>query len=92
VALDPIFTCSGQRNFGHFCDPAYDKLIVEATSGLPAEDRLARFSEAQALLFEAVAALPLYQPRITTASRDVVHNLRPTPTRMIYFHEPELAR
>ena len=92
VALDPIFTCEGQRNFGHFCDPAYNKLIVEATSGLPAVDRLARFADAQGILFEAVAAIPLYQPRITTASRDVVSNLRPTPTRMIYFHELELTR
>jgi len=92
VALDPIFTCEGQRNFGHFCDPAYDKLIIEATSGLPAEDRLARFAEAQRILFEAATAIPLYQPRITTASRDVVRNLRPTPTRMIYFHEIELDR
>jgi ABC-type transport system substrate-binding protein len=92
TVLYPTFTCGGDRNFGQYCDPAFDAVIVEATSGLPAEDRIAKFAEAQEIVYQAVPAIPLYQPRITIAARKEVQNLKPTPTRMIYFHELELAR
>jgi len=92
TVLYPTFTCGGDRNFGQYCNPAFDKVIVQATSGLPAEDRLAKFAEAQDMIYKDVPAIPLYQPRITIASRKDVVNLKPTPTKMIYFHELELAR
>ena len=92
VALDPIFTCGGPRNFGQFCDPAYDELIREAVSGLPAKEREARYAEAQAILFDAVAALPMWQPRISMAASADVANLQPTPTKVIYFDQLDLER
>lgn len=87
VALDPIFTCGGARNFVQFCDPACDGLIEVAVSGAPPEERLAAFRDAQQILLDAVAALPLWQPRITMAYRSRVGDVRLTPTRVLYFDE-----
>ena len=92
ATLDPTFTCGGDRNFGHYCNPDYDKLIAAAVSGIPAKERIAKFKEAQKILFDIVPALPLYQPRITVAYRNRVQNVRPTPTRIIYFSDLSLKR
>ncbi len=92
VELDPLFTCGGERNFGHFCDPAYDDLILRAVSGIPAEDRQAAFANAQEILFEKVAAFPLWQPRIAIAYRESVKNVRPTATKMLYYEQLSLER
>jgi oligopeptide transport system substrate-binding protein len=92
ATLDPTFTCGGDRNFGHYCNPAYDKLIAEAVSGIPAQERQAKFEEAQKILYDIVPAVPLYQPRITVSFRNEVQNVRPTPTRIIYFSDLSIKR
>ena len=91
VALDPIFTCGGPRNFTQFCDPDYDARIRVAVSGAAPEERLQAFADAQRMLLDQVAALPLWQPRITMASRSRVENVQLTPTRVLYFDQLRLA-
>ena len=91
VALDPIFTCGGARNFTQFCNPEYDTLIRTAVSGAPDEERRAAYRKAQQILLDGAAALPLWQPRITMASRARVENLNVTPTRVVYFDEITLS-
>jgi peptide/nickel transport system substrate-binding protein len=92
VALDPIFTCGGARNFGHFCNPDYDDLIAFAVSGAPENERLDAYRGAQELLHEAVVALPMWQPRMTMAYRDSVTEVALMPTRVLYFDQLRLER
>lgn len=92
VELDPLFTCGGERNFGHFCDPAYDKLILKAVSGIPAEERQAAFADAQKILFDKVAAFPLWQPRIAIAYNRALKGVQPTATKMLYYEQLSFDR
>lgn len=90
VALDPIFTCGDRRNFGQFCNERYDELITTAVSGAPADARRQAFADAQAILFENVAAIPMWQPRVTMSWQDRVKDVSLTPTRVLYFDELRL--
>ncbi|MBA3890255.1 MAG: ABC transporter substrate-binding protein [Gemmatimonadaceae bacterium] len=60
--LETAFRCGGNRNASHYCNPEYDRLLDIAVSGVPLEERLEAYYEAQLILAEEIPAINIWQP------------------------------
>ncbi len=57
--LNGIFTCGGGNNASQYCNPAFDALIAQAASEPDQDKQVALYNQAQTMLFEDAAVLPL---------------------------------
>lgn len=58
------FACEGSFNIAQFCDPAVDAALAEAAATLPGDERRAAVLEAERLILEADAAVPMLHERV----------------------------
>ena len=71
------FSCDGSFNISQFCDPAVDAAIAKASATPAGDDRRAAVLEAERLVLEADAAVPMLHERVLQGEQaDVVDAAR----------------
>lgn len=58
------FACEGSFNIGQFCDPVVDEALAAAAAEPAGEERRAAILEAERLILEADAAIPMLHERV----------------------------
>jgi peptide/nickel transport system substrate-binding protein len=66
-------------NWGHYANPAYDRLIRSEESTPNPAQRKATFAQMQEAMNRDLPALWLYAPPILSIHRDTLHSYRPAP-------------
>ncbi|MGH2483771.1 MAG: ABC transporter substrate-binding protein, partial [Candidatus Limnocylindria bacterium] len=61
--LYPVWGCQQDANFGGYCNPAFEELLVSAARTGDIDSQLALYADAQRLLVEDAAAIFLQWPR-----------------------------
>jgi peptide/nickel transport system substrate-binding protein len=90
VGLETTFRCNGSRNASQYCDPEFDRLMDIATSGVPEEERLNPYHEAQRLLADADPAINLWQPSWAIATNTAVQGYRLHPAGVWFYDSLQL--
>jgi dipeptide transport system substrate-binding protein len=88
--MTPNFTCASVDSGGNksqWCNPAFDKLIDEARRTIDHAKRVQLYTQAQKMVYEEVAAIPLVYPTYMTAVNKRVHGIVDDPfTRNDFRH------
>lgn len=84
--LNSDFSCAGGFNIAQFCDPAVDAQIATASQTEPGDDRRAAILQAEKMILDRDAVVPLLHERVlqgesgvTNAARDPRERLLVTP-------------
>ena len=78
--LDGVFTCDPAGNDTHYCDPQFDALVERAAGEQDPKAQVAIYNEAQRLLMDDAAFLPLRFREQPFEVRPYVSGLTVTPT------------
>lgn len=76
---DPIFVCDGELNYADYCNEEVSELIEGNTTILDERERADVYNEADELLAEDVALVPLFQVPIVLTFSDEVGGVRVNP-------------
>lgn len=77
---DPIFVCDGELNYADYCNEDVSELIDDNTNILDEAERAEAYNEADELLAEDVALVPLFQVPVVLTFHEDVGGLRANPT------------
>lgn len=78
--LDGLFTCNGTNNDEQWCDPAFDALLAEGAQTVDNAEQDRIYREAEAIMLNAAAILPLRFGLTTYLVQPWVQNLINTPS------------
>ncbi|MFI8566244.1 ABC transporter substrate-binding protein [Rhodococcus sp. NPDC078407] len=73
------FACEGSFNISQFCDPAVDDALATASATDPGAERRAAILEAERLILEADAAVPMLHERVIQGESNSVADVARDP-------------
>jgi oligopeptide transport system substrate-binding protein len=76
--LNGLFTCHGGNNNSQYCNPDFDALIAQAAAEPDQDKQVALYHQAQALMINDAAILPLRFSTVTYEVQPYVSGLQPT--------------
>lgn len=83
--LEVLFHSDSAQNHGHYSNPAVDALLDEARGALDPEQRLALYQEAEQLILEDAAWIPIYFDVENWLVKPYVKNFRVPPIKIPKF-------
>jgi ABC-type transport system substrate-binding protein len=89
--LDILFHTGSPSNYGAFSDPAIDALLERARTESDEGQRLQLYSNAEQLLLDRVAAIPIHHETSFTLVRPHVQNLVHTPLGILSLRNVTLG-
>jgi oligopeptide transport system substrate-binding protein len=78
--LRGLFTCGGTNNDEQWCDPAFDDLVNQGAQAVDTAEQDRLYREAQRILLDAAAMLPLRFGLTTYLVQPWVHGIQSTPS------------
>jgi peptide/nickel transport system substrate-binding protein len=85
------WTCDGLWNDSAYCNSEVDQLVADAQRVVDEEERLAKYVEAQQILAEEAAAVPLFHMKWYTGLRNYVQDVMIAPSEHILLRKAWLT-
>ncbi len=73
--MSTLFGCSGGNNKFNYCNQTVDQLVAQGDSGYALDDRIAVYTQAQRLILDDMAVVPLLVRTRTVVVKPYVQNL-----------------
>jgi len=73
--LAPLYVTGGGSNDGDYSNPELDQLVADGAASTSTEDAVAKYQEAQEILFQDLPAVPLWYSNVAGGFSDAVDNV-----------------